>query len=265
MNRILSRVIAGRLVEYAGGSVPSGMSDAEQRERLRNAPRWWRESFDRKREARGMPPLFRETRVATAAPPKPSKPPRKRKVPKAWTLVGCVTPGTSTPVAAATDGLVIPERFEPGAFDRSLKALANRETFVDLTDGHGGKVIASTTDLTLKVYADASVGLIAQASIANTAGNRAFIYEVASGTVGYSVGYRLLRASIERGRNGRRVRVVHAATIDHVAVIRGKAGGKPSYSSRVRLVPFGTDDRVARLKAALDGLKVICKQEGLTD
>lgn len=153
MNRILSRVIAGQLVEYAGGTAPHGISDADQRERLRNAPQWWRDSFDAKRITNGRPPLFRETRVATAAPPKPSKPPRKRKVPKAWTLVGCVTPGTSTPVAAATDGLTIPERFEPHAFDRSLKALANRETFIDLTDGHGGKVIASTTDLTFKVYA----------------------------------------------------------------------------------------------------------------
>lgn len=256
MKRALSRVADGQLIEYAGGSTPR-IGDAEQRERLQNAPEWWRRSFDKMRQSRDLPPLFEKRKAPAASVPVRKKPP------KAYTLVGCVTPGTSSPVAAATDGLTIPERFEPRAFRRSLEALANRETFVDLLDGHSGPVIASTADLTLSLAADPVVGLIAAATVPTERRNYGLFAEVASGTVGFSVGYRLLRASVARV-NGRRVRIVHEGEIDHIAIIRGRHGGTPSYRSRLRLLPSGVDARVARLRAVLDGLNVICSQEGLS-
>jgi HK97 family phage prohead protease len=262
MNRRMSREQDGMLIQYAGMAASGGVSDAEQRERCANAPEWWKASLERSREARGMQPLW--GRNLSKPAPRSAKPAKPKPPAKAFTLVGTLAPGLSCPVAGAFDGMMLRERIEPTAFDKTLARLANRETFIDLLVGHKGRVIASTVDGTMKLTADPVVGLIVEASIAIAPEHRKLIAETASGKVGLSVSMRCDRASIQKTRDGKRIRVIEQASIEHIAII-APGNGTPAYRSRVRMVPFGTDGRVARLRAILDALKVICRQDGLIE
>lgn len=258
MDRVLSRVVNGQLVEYAGGG-GFGPSASEQRERCRNAPAWWRSSLDRSRQLRGLSPLWPELRHEAAATPTGVARSRLTSMP-AWRLVGCVTPGTSEPVIAATDGLRLPERFAPSAFAKSLRSF--KDYPVTLQIDHGGPVIASTEGGTLALTVDPVVGLVIEGRVANVPQYQRLVNEAACGEVGLSVSCVPYRVTFET-INGKRHRVIHEAGLRHVALIRKKTGGRPAYRSRVRVMPWDKSSDVGRLQAVLDGLRIACQQDGL--
>jgi HK97 family phage prohead protease len=252
MNRSMSRVDEqGRVIEYAACASRTGMSDAEIRERARNAPDAIKRGMDAQRIARGEKPLW-EKRAATVKAAPPSH----------VTLSGYVTPGTSVPVAAATDGLRLPERFAPGAFRASLKAIAEGRELVILRDGHDGQTLAASDDGTLTLAADDTLGLRMTAVIGNTAATKRLVLDTAMGKVSLSVGFKPRRVEIVR-EAGRRVRVVHEADVHHVALIRPHQG-KAAYPSRVRAV-MGRGEAAAAIgrgKAFIDAVRAVMKQEG---
>jgi HK97 family phage prohead protease len=241
----------GTIIEYA--ALSGRMSDSELRERCRNAPLHIKRSMDAARIARGSRPLWGN------AASRASKPAAR---PTHCTLTGYVTPGLSVPVAAATDGLKLPERFAPGAFRASLKAIAEGREFVILHDGHDGAGIASTDIGTLTLAADDTLGLRMQAVVPLDAAHDRLIRDARNGKVSLSVGFRPRRVEIVR-EAGRRVRVVHEADVHHVALIR-EHQGRAAYPSRVRAV-LGRGEAVAAIghgKAFIDAVRAVMRQEG---
>ena len=256
MNRAMSRIGEnGAVIEYA--AISGRMTDAEIRERARNAPEAIKRSMDAARIARGVRPLW------GSAASRASKPAAavKRAPPSHVTLTGYVTPGLSTPVVAGTDGLKLPERFAPGAFRASLKAIAEGQEFVILHDGHDGAGIAATDTGTLTLAADDSLGLRMQTVIPIDAKHERLVRDARNGKVSLSVGFRPRRVEIVR-EAGRRVRVVHEADVHHVALIR-EHQGKAAYPSRVRAVlgKGATAAAIGAGKAFIDATQAVMKQE----
>ena len=258
MNRSMSRVDEqGQVIEYAACRLQGGMSDAEIRERARNAPEAIKRSMDAARVARGARPLWGSAASRSVKPAATVK----RAPPTHVTLTGYVTPGLSTPVVAGTDGLKLPERFAPGAFRASLRAIADGQEFVILQDGHDGAGIAATDVGTLTLAADDTLGLRMTAVIDNTPANKRLVYDTASGKVSLSVGFRPRRVEIVR-EAGRRVRLVHEADVHHVALIR-EHQGRAAYPSRV-CVSMGRGElasAIGRGKAFIVATKAVMKQE----
>lgn len=250
MNRAMSRVADdGTIIEYA--ALSGRMSDSELRERCRNAPLHIKRSMDAARVARGARPLWASKPAAAV----------KRAPPSHVTLTGYVTPGLSTPVVAGTDGLKLPERFAPGAFRASLKAIAEGQEFVILHDGHDGAGIAATDTGTLTLAADDSLGLRMQTVIPIDAKHERLVRDARNGKVSLSVGFRPRRVEIVR-EAGRRVRLVHEADVHHVALIR-EHQGRAAYPSRVRAVlgKGATAAAIGAGKAFIDATQAVMKQE----
>ena len=136
------------------------MTQAQQRHAdavkaaTRNAPAWVRRGIDRDRVCQGLAPVWQvEHRTAETDA-------------SGWVvLVGPCCPGRSMPVTAATDGLHIPEIVDPHAFDHSVRAIQAGRHHVDLEEGHGGPVIATTRDGTLTFTSSEGTGLMAIAMV----------------------------------------------------------------------------------------------------
>ena len=242
------------VIEYAT-SEPTP-SDDRIRQRARNAPAAIKRSMDAARAARGALPLWEKASKRSARPP--VRPTAAKVV-----LFGHCTPGTSLPVKAATDGLLLPERFERGAFRSSLAAVAAGTAVVELRDGHDGRVVATTSDGTLLLTADTEAGIAIEGTITNSVGSRRLIAEAFSGAVGLSVGFRPRRVEIV-GTGARRVRVIHEASVHHIALIRPEHGGVPAYPSRVRACMGTSSTRIAigRGRAFIDAMRELLRQEG---
>jgi len=242
----------GAVIELA--AISGRMTDDEIRERARNAPEAIKRSMDAARVARGARPLWGSAASRSVKPAATVKPTHV-------TLTGYVTPGLSTPVVAGTDGLKLPERFAPGAFRASLKAIAEGQEFVILHDGHDGAGIAATDTGTLTLAADDSLGLRMQTVIPIDAKHERLVRDARNGKVSLSVGFRPRRVEIVR-EAGRRVRLVHEADVHHVALIR-EHQGKAAYPSRVRAVlgKGATAAAIGAGKAFIDATQAVMKQE----
>ena len=253
MNRSMSRVDEnGTVIEFAACRLQGGMSDAEVRERARNAPDAIKRSMDAARIARGAKPLWGNAASRSVKPAATAT---------HCTFVGYICPGTSCPVAAASDGLRLPERIDPSAFRESLKAISEGKDFVMLRDGHDGETIAATANGTLRLAADDSLGLRLAAVIPIDAKHERLVRDARNGKVSLSVGFRPRRMEIVR-EAGRRVRLVHEADVHHVALIRDHQG-LAAYPSRVRAVlgKGATAAAIGAGKAFIDATQAVMKQE----
>jgi hypothetical protein len=255
MKRAMSRRGgAYELVEHAAMPSPTGMlGDDEIRERARNAPPHIKQSIDERRIARGMRSLWSTAERRSAMRPRPPATPTSHVM-----LFGCIAPGTSVPVMAATDGLLLRERFEPDAFRASLKLITEDRVHIELLDGHDGPALASTLDGSLLLTAGKATGVAIEARVENTGANAGLLAEAFSGTLGLSVAFRPRRMEII----GKRHRVVHEASITHVALVR-PCHGKPAYATRVRAI-YGTSAAhaaIGRSRAFIDAMRVILRQE----
>lgn len=256
----------GRFLERAALSAPASPDDVI-RSRAAGAPLHVKRAMDRRREARGMRPLWRAAVAgvdAPATPPAsrvPSKPPARKAAPTdGYVLAGAVAPGTSAPVKVGTEGLVMHERIKPRAFDASLAAIAAGTKVVELQDGHDGNVIATTADGSLTFEVMPLVGVVATAHVRARRCGLKLLGSTFANRVGLSVAFRPLKASYTKDARGRDVRIIHDAELDHVAVCR--PGVTPVYPTRVVAVA-ATKQNAARLavrRATLTAAEMVVKQ-----
>jgi hypothetical protein len=145
------------------------------------------------------------------------------------------------PVTAATDGLHLPEIVMPGAFDRSLRAIHAGTAHVDLEEGHGGEVLASSRDETLTFSSSPNTGLMAAARVQVGRHRSVMLSAAAEGTLGLSVSMLPRRMEIQK-RGGRQVRVIHEADLKALACLWNRFDhGQPAYRAARMWMAFESD------------------------
>jgi phage head maturation protease len=254
-------MVDGRLIQYAGFTTggPAMLTDEELRERAATAPAHIKRSIDNYREARGMRRLW--GRAGESAARRTTTGPKD--VPRTTRLlvVGFVAPGVSAhKTVVATDGLLLPERIQPGAFNATLREVAAGKRVVTLHDGHDGEELATTEDGTLMLAVDDTAGLVVQAVFDDASYRRALMADCFCGKVGLSVGVIPQRISIGKHR-GKQTRSIDEGTLHHVALIR-EDQGKPAYRTKV-FAAFLDDAeavKIARARAAVAALEVVLRQ-----
>lgn len=252
----------GRFLERAALSGTASPDDVI-RERAAGAPLHVKRAMDRRREARGMRPLWG---AAVAAVDAPAAPPASRVTSKplapvdGYVLAGAVAPGMSAPVEVGTEGLRVRERIMPRAFDVSLAAIAAGTKVVELQDGHDGSVIATTADGTLTLEVMPLVGVVATAHVRAHRVGLKLLGSTFANKVGLSVAFRPLKASYTKDARGRDVRIIHDAELDHVALCR--PGVTPVYPTRVVAVAANEQNaaRIAIRRATLTAAETVVTQ-----
>lgn len=268
MRRMSRMTDDGKVIQFAGSpcGVAYPLTDDEARERCAGAPAHIRRSIDRWREARGMHRLWaRDGKSPNRTPAEPGGEPAvtaKRTLPDRVMLVGVVAPGLSAvPVRVATDGELLRERITPDAYRHFLRGVTNGTSVVRLKDGHGGDTLAETKDGTLQLAVDDVAGLVIQAVVPVMSLHRDVLAAAFQGEAALSIGLRSVRVQLKR-LNGERVRIIHEAAVDHVAVIRPHQG-EPCYRTRL-FAAFTNDDKgmkCARAKAVIHALEGIRDQQ----
>jgi hypothetical protein len=176
-----------------------------------------------------------------------------------WFIAGACCPGRSAiAVAEGPGGASVRERFEPGAFDEELRSIDRAWRVVELRDGHTGSILATTSDNSLVFEVAPLVGLIATARATSARWSSGIIADVRAGRAGLSIAFTPRRVTFENDHRGARVRVVHDAGLDHVAVIR-PATGRPVYATRCVAVRADKPhaERRARNAAIVAGARLV--------
>ena len=217
------------------------MRQAQQRQAdavrvaTRNAPSWVRRGIDRDRVRQGLAPVWQvEHRAAETDA-------------SGWVvLVGACCPGRSMPVTAATDGLHIPEIVDPHAFDHSVRAIQAGRHHVDLEEGHGGPVIATTRDGTLTFTSSEGTGLMAVARVKVGLHRSVMLAAGVAGDLALSVSMLPKRIEIVK-RDGRQVRVVREVELKALACLWSRFDhGKPAYPAARMWLAFESDKRAVK-------------------
>jgi len=174
-------------------------------------------------------------------------------------ISGACCPGRSSiAVAGGPGGTTVRERFQPGAFDEELRSIDRAWSVVELRDGHAGPVLATTSDNSLTFEVAPLVGLIATARATSARWSAGILADVREGRAGLSIAFRPQRVTFETDHRGAKVRVVHEAGIDHVALIR-PATGRPVYPTRCVIVRADRPhaERQARNKAIVAAARLV--------
>jgi len=238
-----------------GYEIAAANDDAALRSKCRNAPPRVKLDIDAYRQRRGQPPLWDHREL------------RSRMRPSGLVAVfGCASPGLSTPVAAALDGELVPERVEPSAYAASIRDAQRGVIEVRLVDGHkqGAAVLASTDADTLKLSSNDSTGLVLRATL-HVGKHAEFLADVYAGRVGLSISFQPRRMAVAR-EHGRRVRVIRELNLVDVATIREHKGqGRPAYR-HAKLYAALADDpaavRRARERAIRHALTAVYRPRG---
>jgi len=213
-------------------------TDAAVRVAARNAPDHIKRSLDRQRQRDGLAPLWHVERRA--------------KQPAAIVLVGACSPGISTPVLCATDGLRLPEMMAPSAVENSLRMVKARAVNVELLEGHAGEAITDTKSGGLEFLSGAGAGLMLVARVPVKQANARMLANALAGTMRLSIGFVPRRTEIIR-HNGRKVRSFREIDLHHVAVLWDREEhGTPCFPAARVWAAFDTDERGVRraMKAA---------------
>jgi hypothetical protein len=214
----------------ASYALPDGLAKAK----LRNAPSTVKARVDATRRERGLAPLFTEKAIARSA--HVAAQPRRPKV--ARTLVGIAAPGLSQPCWFKGDSRECREMITAAAWDGVADAIRSGTHF-KITDGHGGKVIATSADETLKWRVDSRCGLVFQLDLlrANDV--------VWPAGMDCSIGMTPLKWS-HRYLNGSWVRCIESMRLDHIALLRPSQRREGAYSlAKVLPAKPGEAGRVA--------------------
>jgi hypothetical protein len=131
------------------------LPESAAKAKLRNAPPMVKARVDATRRERGLSPLFAKAATTRLAPvavmPEPPK--------VARTLCGVAAPGISQPCTIRTDSRTCREEIAASAWmDVAADVRAGRHFAI--TDGHGGRVIATSADPRLRWKIDPKVGLM---------------------------------------------------------------------------------------------------------
>lgn len=210
-------------IEYAFHARDTGIVPIDQRRlKTRNSPRWWLERaglLDHRQAATTAP-------RPAAAPRRPAAAPTQR-VYSGW-VSGVCNPGLSVDAHASFDGERLREQFTPAALNGILTAVRSGKMLVKLTYDHGGIELArSPLDLTFRM--NAILGLTFDARLPDTATARQVLAEIGTDGLGVSIAYRVHKWwHIDREGVGK-VRVIDAATLDHVAILPRSHRSGPAY------------------------------------
>lgn len=204
-------------IEYGGWS-GCGMRPDQVAIKLRNAPAWVRE------RAAG----------ATRAAPATAKPTRQpdRAAVIGW-LAGTVCPAVSDPAYSSYDARHLPEQFSDACMAAMRRQTVEQAKPIPITWGHRGPVICTTRNLDALFFVKASLGIYAglefQARLdLGNALHRQVLDEAAEG-LGVSIGYVNRRQSIVTRDGIGEVRVIHEASLDHVAILPRASKLQPAF------------------------------------
>ena len=242
------------MLEYAGGVSPAALATGE-RVKTRNAPAWWLKLANQ-----GL-------RAAATEKHDQARPGRAKPTPLAtprWAgwITGVACCGVSTPTYSPTDKRTLPEQFT----DDALAALARQASRdIPLTWGHDGPTLCSTRGLDMVFRHKALLGLTFTARLRDTAENRRILKDIGNDFIGVSIGFTGSKGwTVERDGIGT-VRVVNAATIDHVALIPRGSGLKPAYPTAWAAASIGHRDlcpAVTSVRAELKAYAEMKRQAG---
>lgn len=212
-------------VEFAGGAFP-GDARLTRAGVVARAPEWWRNLANTG--------LRSAAAAKSSAPSKPVRRPAHRgpvvvRERCAGWLVGAIAPGESSPAFSPQDGQTLPEVFAPSAWDAVIDQVRQGTKPIGLWLRHAGAMLACTSAGTLRLENHDIVGGMFQATLADDSLERLLMDEIGTGGVGVSVCYSNPVLAYDE-RDGRKVRVVRSAVVDHVALVRKGSGERALYS-----------------------------------
>ena len=193
-------------IEYAGGAGP--LPDAVIQQKLRHAPRWVHVDVDRRREQRGLPPLFAvRAGAAVSRSPAPAAPVKPNVV---HTLTILCAPGLSSLTEVGKSKRQLPEVITLAAWRTMLEAIeGGRHIPIQCGHGDAAHVLARSDSPRCRFMLSSAVGLVCQVDLLDTdEGRRPDACSIALRTLKYS----------EERRGGRVIRFIEDAVLDHVAV-----------------------------------------------
>ena len=203
-------------IEYAGGAGP--LPDAVIQQKLRHAPRWVHVDVDRRREQRGLPPLFAvRAGAAVSRSPAPAAPVTPKVV---HTMTLLLAPGLSEPTEVRDNQQHLPEVITPAAW-RSIVEAIEGGRHIPIQCGHGdaAHVLARSDSPRCRFMLSSAVGLVAQVDLLDAdAGRRPDTCSIALRALKF----------VEERRGGRVIRFVTDAVLDHIAVFE-RGAMEPCY------------------------------------
>jgi len=229
----------------------------------RHAPLLIKRQIDRARSRHGMAPLWAmETRSLDEFNARQERTAQlMASASSAGVIIGAACPGLSIPIACGFDRHVLPERFTADAFRFSMPAIEARTSDVWLSArGHDAEPIATVKAGTLRLWTDAEVGLMVEATLPATDEGRTIAAEARCGELFLSVGF-VPRQMREVKQRGKRVRLISEAALSHVALIRGEA--RPAYKAARCYHTFAGDTlrlEATRTRARLGAWRAIHEQ-----
>lgn len=210
------------------------LPDSLVREKLRHAPAWFRADVDAARRERGLPMLFAEKAIVRSAPAiaKPAPPKIAR------TLCGVAAPGRSLPCTIRDDWRRCPEEIMPSAWEGVATDVRAGRHFT-ITDGHGGRVIATSADRHFRWKIEPKVGLVFEIDLLTM---NEFEWP---GPCDVSIGMKPLafrHRYVPRGF----VREITSMRLDHIALLRPSQRRDGAYPlAAVRSAKPGEAEKVA--------------------
>jgi len=111
---------------------------------------------------------------------------------------------------------------------------------------HSGRMLAATSMGTLKLERHDILGIMFEAKVESGPLERMLLAEIGLGGIGCSIAYQNPTFAYEQ-RDGQRVRVVRACTVDHIALVRKGSGERALFAAaRVFAVPADKRDQLPK-------------------
>jgi phage head maturation protease len=216
-------------LELAGGVTLERASKTREAT-LRRAPEWWRNLANKglRAAAAARAPVVRDDR------------------PAGW-IVGVAAPGESLPAFSPQDQQTLPEVFAPSAWESVMEQLRQGRKPIGLWVGHAGQLLATTSARTLRLEVHPLLGLMFEAQIPNGHTERMLLEDMKRTGCGCSVGFHNAAFRHEQ-RNGKTVRVVERAIVEHIGLVTKGSGTRALYPA-ARCVAVVGDNRDQLAKA----------------
>jgi hypothetical protein len=230
-------------VEFAGGTT---LGNVTREAVIARAPLWWRNLANKG---------FRSAAAAKASPKRVAAPNER----DAGWLVGVVAPGESSPAYCPQDQRTLPERFDPSAWDAVMKQVRDGRKPIGLWTEHHGRMLACTSAGTLRFDVHPLIGAMFEAKIPGGPLERALLRDIGVMGLGVSVCFQAPAFRHEQ-RDGRTVRVITSAVVEHVALVMKTSGMRALYpAARCFGVPADKPEQLerARLEARTTAWRIM--------
>jgi hypothetical protein len=229
-------------VEFAGGTT---LGNVSRESVVARAPLWWRKLANK-----GL-----RSAAAAKASPKRVAPDER----DAGWLVGVVAPGESEPAYCPQDQRTLPERFAPSAWDAVMEQVRDGRKPIGLWTEHYGRMLACTSAGTLRLDVHPVIGLTFEAKIPGGPLERALLRDIGVMGLGVSVCFQAPAFRHDQ-HDGRTVRVITSAVVEHVALVTKTSGMRALYpAARCFGVPADKPEQLeqARLEARTTAWRIM--------